>query len=203
MIAFQHHVDALEDIAVVVIAKGEDTFRAKDLLALAGDQVLQPGHELGGIERSIRSQRQRLHLLVMIMLQAAIAVAVIVVMIVIMVVVVIVIVAVAGFEKFRFDRNAGQGEQLDLFATATATVSVSAPPVPAASVPPEDDPEPGEPDERANDPPDDRRSMAVDCQAVTCMWYPVRSDFPASWEPCEFVHKARCLVVFSKLTPSR
>src|ERR1700730_11869826 len=77
VIALQHHVHALKDIAVVIVAEGENSLRAQNLLALAGDQVLQPGHELGGIERLVRPQRQRLHILVVVMLQAAMAVAVI------------------------------------------------------------------------------------------------------------------------------
>src|ERR1700723_521786 len=99
MIAFQHHVHTLKHIAIVVVAEGKNSLRAQNLLALAGDEVLQPGHEFGGIKRLVRPQRQRLHVLVMIMLQAAMA------MIVIMVVTVMVmmIVAVAGIEKFRFD----------------------------------------------------------------------------------------------------
>src|SRR6476659_6816199 len=79
VIAFQHHVDALKHIAVVIVAEGQDALRAQYLLAFAGDQVLQPGHELGGVERLVRAQRQRLHLLVMVMLEA-VAVAVIMTM---------------------------------------------------------------------------------------------------------------------------
>src|ERR1700694_2867295 len=106
VIALQHHVHALKHIAVVIVAEGENSLRAQNLLALAGDEVLPPGHELGGIERLVRPQRQRLHILVVVMLQAArtlaVAVAVIVVM-VMAVVMMIVIVAIAGVEEFRFD----------------------------------------------------------------------------------------------------
>ena len=42
VIAFQHHVHALKDVAVVIVAEGENALRAQDLLALAGDKVLQP-----------------------------------------------------------------------------------------------------------------------------------------------------------------
>src|SRR3984957_19012492 len=101
VIAFQHHVHALKHVTIVVVAEGENSLRAQDLLALAGDEVLQPGHEFGGIERLIRPQRQRLHVLVMIVLQAAMAM--IVIMVVIVTVMVMMIVAVAGIEKFRLD----------------------------------------------------------------------------------------------------
>ena len=70
VIALQHHVHALKDIAIVIVAEGQNAFRAQDLLALARDQVLQPRHELGRVERLVRAQRQRLHVLVMIVLQA-------------------------------------------------------------------------------------------------------------------------------------
>src|ERR1700728_1985821 len=93
VIAFQHHVHALKDVAIVVVTEGENSLRAQDLLALAGDQVLQPGHEFGGVERLVRAQRQRLHVLVMVVLQAAMAM--IVIMVVIVAVMVMMIVAVA------------------------------------------------------------------------------------------------------------
>src|SRR5882757_292115 len=99
MVAFQHHVHALEDIAVVVIVEGEDTLGAQDLLALAGDEVLQPGHELGRVERLVGAQRQRLHVLVVVMLQAV----AVVMMIVVMAVVMIVVMLVADFEEVRLD----------------------------------------------------------------------------------------------------
>src|SRR5882757_2530118 len=102
MVALEHHVDALEHVAVIVVGEGENALRAQDLLSLGGDEVLQPRHELGRIERLVRSQRQRLHLLVMVMLQSAMAVAVAVAVIMVMAVVMIVImviVVVAGFEE--------------------------------------------------------------------------------------------------------
>ena len=103
MIALEHHVDALEHVAVVVAGEGEDALGAQDLLPLGGDEVLQPRHEFGRIERLVRSQRQRLHLLVVIVLQPAMAVAVIVVMAVVMIVVMVMIMIVADFEEFRLD----------------------------------------------------------------------------------------------------
>src|SRR6267154_3442363 len=104
MVALEHHVDALKHIAVIVVGEGENALRAQDLLSLGGDEVLQPRHELGRIERLVRSQRQRVHLLVMVMLQPAMAVAVAVIMVMAVVMIVImVIVVVAGFEEFRLD----------------------------------------------------------------------------------------------------
>src|ERR1700758_4175575 len=50
MIALQHHVYALEDVAVVVALEGEDALGAQDLLAFGCHQVLQPGHEFARIE---------------------------------------------------------------------------------------------------------------------------------------------------------
>src|ERR1700743_943940 len=99
MIALPHHVHALEDVAVVVIAEFGNPFRAQDLLALAGDQVLQPRHELGGIERLAGTERQRLHFLVVIVLEAAMAV----IMIVVMMIMIMMMVIVAGIEEFRLD----------------------------------------------------------------------------------------------------
>src|SRR5207302_1723280 len=100
VIALQHHVHALEHVAIVVVSEGEDTFRAQNLLALGGDEVLQPRHEFGGIERLVRPQRQRLHVLVVVVLQSAMAVAVIVVVMAVVMIVVVVVVIVAGIEKF-------------------------------------------------------------------------------------------------------
>src|SRR5450631_3292202 len=79
MVALEHHVDALEHVAVVIVGEGQDALGAQDLLPLASYEVLQPGHEFGRIERLIGAQRQRLHLFVMVMLQPAMAVTVIVV----------------------------------------------------------------------------------------------------------------------------
>src|SRR4029077_10302487 len=45
MVALEHHVDALEHVAVVVAGEGEDALGAQDLLPLGGDEALQPGHE--------------------------------------------------------------------------------------------------------------------------------------------------------------
>src|ERR1700738_1580221 len=64
VIALEHHVDALKHVAVVIVAERQNSLRAQNLLALAGDQVLQPRHEFGGIERLVRSQRQRVTVLV-------------------------------------------------------------------------------------------------------------------------------------------
>src|ERR1700688_3439958 len=55
VIALQHHVHTLEDIAVVVVAERQNPLRAQNLLTLAGDQVLQPWHEFGSIERLVRA----------------------------------------------------------------------------------------------------------------------------------------------------
>src|SRR5439155_8372262 len=104
VIALQHHVHALEDVAVVIVAEGEDALRAQDLLAFAGDELLQPRHEFRRIERLVRTQRQRLHFLVVVMLQPAMAMAVIVVVIVMAVLMMVVVVIVTiGFEKRRLD----------------------------------------------------------------------------------------------------
>src|SRR5204863_2028969 len=51
VIAFQHHVHALEHVAVIVVGEGEDAFRTQNLLAIGGDEVLQPRHEYGRVER--------------------------------------------------------------------------------------------------------------------------------------------------------
>src|SRR5206468_12861687 len=56
MIAFQHHVHALEHVAVVIADEGKDALGAQNLLAFAGDKVLQPRHEFCGIERLVRAQ---------------------------------------------------------------------------------------------------------------------------------------------------
>src|SRR6185369_2148601 len=92
VVALQHHVHALEDVAVVIVVEGENALRAQDLLAFAGDEVLQPWHEPVGIERLVGAQRQRLHVLVVIMLQSM---AVTMIMMVVMTVMMLVIVRVA------------------------------------------------------------------------------------------------------------
>src|SRR6185312_8879897 len=45
VVALQHHVHALEDVAVFVVAESKNTLRAQDFLTLARHQVLQPWHE--------------------------------------------------------------------------------------------------------------------------------------------------------------
>ena len=52
MIAFEHHVNALEYVTVIVAVEGENAFRTQYLLAFAGDQLLQPRHESVRIERA-------------------------------------------------------------------------------------------------------------------------------------------------------
>src|SRR5215510_6633233 len=71
VVALQHHVHALEDVAVVIVAEGEDALRAQNLLAFGRNELLQPRHELCWVERLVRTQRQRLHVLVVIVLQPA------------------------------------------------------------------------------------------------------------------------------------
>src|SRR5215510_7009442 len=45
VIALQHHVHALENVAVVIVAEGEDAFGAQNLLAFGRNELLQPRHE--------------------------------------------------------------------------------------------------------------------------------------------------------------
>src|SRR5437763_5442219 len=53
MIAFQHHVHALEHVAIVIAGEGKDALGAQILLAFAGDEVLQPRHEFRGVKRLV------------------------------------------------------------------------------------------------------------------------------------------------------
>src|SRR6185437_6958570 len=94
VIALQHHVHALENVAVVVIGEGENALRAKDLLALGCDQVLQPWHELCRVERLVGLERQGLHVLVVIMLQAVAVIMVMIVVVTMMMVIMIVVMVV-------------------------------------------------------------------------------------------------------------
>src|SRR5262245_63507517 len=59
VVALQHHVHALEDVAVVIVAEGEDALGAQDLLAFGRIELLQPRQALGWAERLVRTTRQR------------------------------------------------------------------------------------------------------------------------------------------------
>src|SRR5215471_18069036 len=102
VIALQHHVHALEHIAVLVAGEGQNALRAQNFLAVGRDQVLQPGHELRRIERLVAAQRQRLHFLVVIVLQAM-AVIVVIMVIMAMMMVIVVVIMIVGFEEIRLD----------------------------------------------------------------------------------------------------
>ena len=101
VVALQHHVDALEDVAVVIVVEGEDALGAQDLPALHLHQVLEPRHELLRIERLVGLQRQRLHVLVVIVLQAV--AMIVVVMMVVAVMVIMVVVMIVGLQEIRLD----------------------------------------------------------------------------------------------------
>ncbi len=90
VVTLQHHVNALEDVAVVVVVEGEDALRAQDLAALDLHQVLEPRHEHVRIERFVTLERQRLHVLIVIVLQAMAMIMVMVVVAVMIMVVVVV-----------------------------------------------------------------------------------------------------------------
>src|SRR5690606_37769556 len=112
MIALKHHMHALEHVAIVIAAECEDALGAQDLLALGRHQLLQPRHELVGIERLVAMQRQGLHVLVVIVLHA-VTMAVVVIMMMIMVVMMmlvgavlvvamlVIVVVLVGREEFR------------------------------------------------------------------------------------------------------
>src|ERR1700720_221602 len=109
VVAVEDHVDALEHEALGIVLERQDALAAQDFLALLGDQILNPGEELVGIERLLGPERERLHVLVVIVLEAAVVVVVIVVMAVailvpvIMIVIVVVIVPVLAVQERRLD----------------------------------------------------------------------------------------------------
>src|SRR6266851_138433 len=84
MVAVQHHVDALEGEALGVVLERQDPFGAEDVLALLGDQVLDPGKELIRIERPVGFERQRLHVLVVVVLKPAMVMIMVVAIVVVM-----------------------------------------------------------------------------------------------------------------------
>src|SRR5712672_743773 len=85
MVAVEDHVDALEHEALGIVLERQDALAAQDLLALLGDQVLNPGEELVRIERLVDLQRERLHVLVVIVLEAAVVVVMIVVVVMVVI----------------------------------------------------------------------------------------------------------------------
>src|SRR5882757_4462748 len=90
MVAVEDHVDTLEHEALGIVLERQDALAAQDFLALLGDQVLDPGKELVGIERLLGLEREGLHVLVVIMLEPAMVVIVVMVAMVVIMVVVIV-----------------------------------------------------------------------------------------------------------------
>src|SRR3984893_6383870 len=105
MVAVEDHVDALEHEALGIVLERQDALAAQDLLALLGDQVLDPGEELVGIERLLGLEREGLHVLVVIVLEPAMVVIVVMVvaMLVIMVVIVVMAVPVLALQEGRLD----------------------------------------------------------------------------------------------------
>ena len=99
MVTVQHHVDALEGEALWVVLECQDAFGAKNVLALLGDEVLDPGEKLVRIERPVGFERERLHVLIVIVLEPTMIVAVVMAVGVI----VAVIVVVARFQELRLD----------------------------------------------------------------------------------------------------
>ena len=95
-IAVEDHVDALEDEAIRLVLEGQDAFRAQDVRPLALHQIVDPGHELVGIDIAVDADRDRLHVLVVKVLQAVIVV-------VMMIVIVVVMVMLVGGEEFGLD----------------------------------------------------------------------------------------------------
>src|SRR5260370_7746900 len=81
MITFQHHMDALDGIALGVVLERQDAFGAENILTLLSHQILDPGKELVRVERPVGFERQRLHILVVIMLEPAMIMVVAVAMI--------------------------------------------------------------------------------------------------------------------------
>src|SRR5260370_667280 len=98
MITFQHHMDALDGIALGVVLERQDAFGAENILTLLSHQILDPGKELVRVERPVGFERQRLHILVVIMLEPAMIMMVAVGMIVVMM-----FVAVARFQELWLD----------------------------------------------------------------------------------------------------
>src|SRR6195256_6636585 len=90
MVAVEDHMDALEHEALGIVLERQDALAAQNLLTLLGDQVLDPGEELVGIERLLGLEREGLHVLVVIVLEPAMVVSVSVVMVVAMLMIVVV-----------------------------------------------------------------------------------------------------------------
>src|ERR1700730_16870167 len=107
MVAVEDHVDALEHEALGIVLERQDALAAQDLLALLGDQILDPGEEFVGVERLLGLERERLHVLVVIVREAAMVVIVVMVVampvIMIIFVIVIVIVPVLRLQERRLD----------------------------------------------------------------------------------------------------
>src|SRR4030088_106664 len=102
MVAVEDHMDALEHEALGIVLERQDALAAQNLLTLLGDQVLDPGEELVGIERLLGLEREGLHVLVVIVLQPAMVVIMVVAVLVVMMVVVA-IVPVLALQEGRLD----------------------------------------------------------------------------------------------------
>src|SRR5260370_10103135 len=98
MITSQHHMDALDGIALGVVLERQDAFGAENILTLLCHQILNPGKELVRIERPVGFERQRLHILVVIMLEPAMTMVVAIGMIM-----VVMVVTVARFQELWLD----------------------------------------------------------------------------------------------------
>src|SRR5712675_1138551 len=105
MVAVEDHMDALEHEALGIVLERQDALASQDFLSLLGDQVLDPGKELVGIERLLGLEREGLHVFVVIVLEAAMVVIVVMVVavLVIMVVVMVVAMPVLALQEGRLD----------------------------------------------------------------------------------------------------
>src|SRR5271166_6324566 len=82
-VAVEHHVDTLEHEALGVVLHRHDPLAAQDVGPLFLGDAVDPGHELGGIDVALESQRDRLHVLVVIVLQPVMMMGVVMIMVVV------------------------------------------------------------------------------------------------------------------------
>src|SRR5689334_1140945 len=61
VVAVEDHVHALEDKSLRVVLEREDTLAPKDLRAFFGNEILDPGKKLVGVQRPVDLERDRLH----------------------------------------------------------------------------------------------------------------------------------------------
>src|SRR5262245_45553983 len=101
VIAIEDHMHALKHETLRIVLERENAFAAEDIRSVLGNQILNPGKELVGIEWPVGLQRNRLHFLVVVMLEPVTMMVMTVIML--MMVMVMIVTMLSAVQEGGFD----------------------------------------------------------------------------------------------------